>query len=78
MDGWSEMEVIFRYPGASYMSAWRLELLFGLHWMSQETGLIRAGACVREQRETKTCRYSGSAMNTSSLVGLFADERCML
>lgn len=56
MDGWSEMEVIFRYPGASYMSAWRLELLFGLHWMSQETGLIRAGVCVREQRETKTCR----------------------
>lgn len=54
MDGWSEMEVIFRYPGALHMSAWRLE--FGLHWMSQETGLIRAGVCVREQRETKTCR----------------------
>lgn len=36
------------------MKAGKLELLFGLPWMSQETGLIRAGVCVRQQWETKT------------------------
>lgn len=36
------------------MKAGKSELLFGLPWMSQETGLIRAGVCVRQQWETKT------------------------
>lgn len=55
-----------------------LELLFGLPWMSQEAGLIRAGVCVRQQWETKDRGWGGSEMNTSRLLGLFADEACTL
>lgn len=77
MDG-IKTQAILHHPGASYTRAWRLELLFGLQWMSQETGVIRAGVCVREQWEAKTGRWAGSEMKASCLKGSFADERFVL
>lgn len=56
------------------MKAWRLELLFDLHWVSQDMGLVRAGVGVRSSGKQWHVDGGGLEMDTCRSVVLLANE----